>query len=287
MQHTIKKPISFSDNGLHSGKKCNLTLNPAPANTGIIFKRTDLKKNNEIPLRLDNVNLSKSSRRTVLKNDSGVEVSTVEHLLSALNGLGIDNAIIEMDSEEVPALKGNSIKFVDKIMKSGVKSLCEKKHYFEITNPTLFFENDTAIIGLPDKHLRITYIVDFQDNVVGTQSKSIIVTPQSYINEIAPARTFGFIKEIEELRTKGLIKGGSLECALVISDDRYINLNKNMPDEVIRHKILDIIGDLYLIGKPMIGHIIAYKAGHFSHIKFLQKLSETHSRITVKSHKPM
>jgi len=171
-------------------------------------------------------------------------------------------------------LKGNAKEFVDKIMKAGVKSLCEKKNFFRIKNPTIFFENDTAIIGLPDEHFRITYIVDFQDKVVGIQSKSIIVTPQNYINEIAPARTFGFKKEIDELLNKGLIKGGTLDSALVIDEDDYVNPNKNMPDEVVRHKIMDIIGDLYILGKPIKGHIIAHKAGHYSHIRFLKELDK-------------
>jgi len=274
MQQTIKKSITFSDVGLHSGKKCNLTIKPAPANTGIIFKRIDLSDNNEIPLCLNNVNLEKSKRRTVLKNKVGVEISSVEHLLSALNGLGIDNALIDLDSEEVPALKGNSLEFVDKIMDAGVKSLCEKKNHFKISSPTLFYENDTTVIGLPDEHFRVTYIVDYQDKVVGIQSKSIIVTPQNYINEIAPARTFGFEKEIDELLNKGLIKGGSLDSALIIDENDYINPNKEMPDEVVRHKIMDIIGDLYILGKPIIGHIIAYKAGHYSHIRFLKELDK-------------
>ncbi len=275
MQQTLKKSVTFSGIGLHSGKKCNLTINPTPANTGIIFKRIDLNESNEIPVCLNNVNLEKSSRRTVLKNDTGSEVSSVEHILSALNGLGINNAVIEIDSEEVPAFNGNTIEICNRIMSTGIKQFCEKKNYFRITAPIIYNENDIVIIGLPDRYFRVTYIVDFQDKVVGIQSKSMVINPESYINEIAPARTFGFKKEIDDLRDRGLIKGGTLDNALVIGGDKYINPDNKMPDEVVRHKILDLIGDLYLLGKPIWGHIIANKAGHYSHIKFLSKFVST------------
>jgi len=267
-QRTLKKSVTFKGKGLHTARTTTVTLKPAPKNTGIVFIRTD--RNTIIKANISSV-VDTAFATTIGYN--GTRVKTIEHLLSALAGLGIDNIIIEVDGPEIPILDGSSIELVDIILKAGIYKQSEKRSYIKIIKPIYFEDGHSTIIALPDNTTKITYIIHFKHKVFGPQKLSIEINEESFIKEIAPARTFGFLKNVDMLRANGLAQGGSLENAIVI--DEYGVLNKTglrYKDEFVRHKILDLIGDLALIGYPIEGHIIAEKAGHSSHIKFLKTL---------------
>jgi len=261
MQRTIQNPVEIAGTGLHTGCRVSMRLEPAPAGTGVLFRRTDLQGFQIEALR-------KCVSRVVLATTlmkKGVMLSTVEHLLSALYGLGIDNLFIDIDSLEVPILDGSAQPFVKMVEKAGLRTLDRERTFLKVHKPTCLRSGDKFISIEPADTFRISYEIDFEHPAIGHQNLDIEITPDSYIQEIAFARTFGFQSEIEDLLKKGLIRGGSLENAVVLHDTGIMNGPLRAEREFVRHKVLDLIGDISLCGFPLIGHIRAHKAGHALH----------------------
>ena len=260
-QKTISKNISIEGVGLHSGKNAKLTLKPAKPNSGIIFKRTDLNKNNEIfP---DVYNVSSAVLCTTISNDYGAKVSTIEHLMGALFGLGIDNIIIEVDNEEIPILDGSAKVFVKKIIEAGVSLSNEPIKVIKI-NKKIEVKKEKKIISIePSKiNLEIDFEIKYKNPLIGTQRNNIKVYEDN-LEEIYHSRTFCLYEDVENLRKMGFAKGGSLENAIVVRDEKIVNdekLRNNL--EFVNHKILDCMGDLYLSGYKLIGKLVCSQGGH-------------------------
>ncbi len=260
LQRTLKKEILCSSIGLHTGRKVNMKIKPAPADTGIIFIRKDLPQARPIPA--DYKMVCDTTLATSLGYD-GVSVSTVEHILSAFSGMGLDNAVIELDSFEVPIMDGSALPFVNMLKKVGTKTQGVSKKMLIIKKPVSVKEGEGVATLLPSDEFKITYDIDFAHRAIGRQSYSIIFSDRNYEADICSARTFGFLKEVEFLQAKGLGLGGSLDNVIILDDERIINKDGlRTPDEFVKHKILDAIGDLFLLGMPIIGHFVAYKSGH-------------------------
>jgi UDP-3-O-[3-hydroxymyristoyl] N-acetylglucosamine deacetylase len=260
-QRTLREKISFEGIGLHTGYSVQLILIPAPPDTGIRFRRTDLK-NFEIEALRSHV--AKVSYATTLMK-KGVMISTVEHILSALYGLGIDNLYLGINSMEVPILDGSCRHFVEGIQKAGIVEQDALRKYIVIEKP-IEVRHDNKVAGVyPHRTPKATYIIDFEHSAIGYQKIEIELTPESYCREVALARTFGFVSDIEYLKSLGLIRGGSLENAVVLDPSGIVNNDLRFPTEFVRHKLLDLLGDLSLTGYPIIGHLYAERAGHAIH----------------------
>lgn len=266
-QQTIRKELEYSGIGLHTGEQVEIVFKPADLDTGIVFIRENLKS--RIKAHLKNVN--KNSREISLK-ENGVEIRTIEHLLSALTGLGIDNIEIIIKGSEIPIGDGSALPFVE-LFKDEIISQNKPKKIAIPQKPFWVSLNDKHIVLLPSDEFRITYTIDFNHPVIKSQFSSFVITKDVFINDIAPARTFGFLREIETLYAQGLAKGGSLENAIVIGEDRILNDHLRFDNELVRHKILDLIGDFTLLGMPIVGHIIAVKSGHDLNLKLVQKIA--------------
>ena len=268
-QTTVGKSFSVSGVGLHSASPVNVTVKPAPSYTSYLFRRTDLN-DFEIPAAPQYV--SHVSYATTLMK-SGVMISTVEHLLSALYGCGVGNAIIEVDSLEVPILDGSSQQWVEMIRQAGKVELPAQRPYLRVLKPVSVSEKNRAMSIEPADEFRITCEIDFNHPLIGVQQYEASFQVADYSKEIAPARTFGFVEEIEMLKQNGLARGGSLENAIALTRDGYLNPEPlRFDDEFVRHKILDIIGDLALAGMPILGHVRASRSGHGLHTMLLSNL---------------
>ena len=266
---TVQRPVAASGVGLHSGVSVNIRILPAPASTGIVFIRTDLN-NFAIPASWKNV--ARVSYATSLMRQ-GVLISTTEHLLSVLYSMGIDNAFIEIDNLEVPILDGSGQPFVELIEQAGTKVYRKRKRYLRIRRPVSVEGNGKRITILPADRFLLTCDITFPHHLVGRQSLELEVTPERYAADIAPARTFGFEQELDQMRNMGLIRGASLENAVCFDGDRVLNPSGlRFVDECCRHKALDLIGDLALIGRPLLGHVIAERAGHAMHVALVAKI---------------
>ena len=269
-QRTIRRSISCAGIGLHSGNKVTLSLKPAPADFGIRFRRTDLG-GIEIPATVQH--LAGINYATGLSRDIG-SVETVEHLLSALVSLGIDNVVVELNHPEVPIMDGSAAPFVYLINEAGVKRLGTSRRYMKVLRPMALARGDKRIAIYPSEHFKVTYSIAFDHPLLRHQSRTMRINEESFVEEIAPARTFGFLKEVEMLRQQGLALGGSLENAIVIGDTGVLNNALRFDDEFVRHKILDVIGDLALVGHPIIGHVVAHRGGHALHTAFAAQVLE-------------
>jgi UDP-3-O-[3-hydroxymyristoyl] N-acetylglucosamine deacetylase/3-hydroxyacyl-[acyl-carrier-protein] dehydratase len=270
-QQTLNRPASFSGIGLHSGNRVNMTILPAPANSGVRFRRVDLDGKPEIEARVENV--SETNRSTTLAKGN-VKVHTVEHVLAALAGYGIDNAIIELDANEPPIADGSSREFCKIILTAGIAPLAEKKEFFTVTEPLEIRLGETVMTLFPDEGFKIT-CTSADKKGRFTQFYSTEVTPKTWEKDLAHARTFCFYEEIEYLIKNGLIKGGSLENAIVIREDAVLTTEPlRYPEEFVRHKMLDIVGDLSLLGKAIRGHIIAVRPGHAGNVELARKIIE-------------
>lgn len=268
-QTTIGNSFSASGIGLHSASSVNVTVKPAPPYTGYLFRRTDLN-DFEIPAAPQYV--SHVSYATTLMK-SGVMLSTVEHLLSALYGSGVDNAIIEVDSLEIPILDGSSRQWVELIRQVGIVELPAKRPYLKVLKRVEVTEKNRKMSIEPAEGFEITCEIDFNHPMIGVQQHEISFRVADYSLEIAPARTFGFVEEIEMLKQNGLARGGSLENAIALTRDGFLNPEPlRFADEFVRHKILDIIGDLALAGMPILGHVRASRSGHGLHTMLLSTL---------------
>jgi len=268
-QQTLNRSASFSGTGLHSGNRVNMTLLPAPANSGVRFRRVDLEGKPEIEARIENV--GETTRSTTLAKGN-VKIHTVEHVLAALAGYGIDNAIVELDANEPPIADGSSREFCKMIQEGGITPLAEKREPYSPVEPIELQMGETTMTLFPDDAFKITCTsADKQGRF--TQFFSTEITPKSWEKELAHARTFCFYEEIEFLIKNGLIKGGSLENAIVIRDDAVLTTEPlRYPEEFVRHKMLDIVGDLSLLGRPIRGHLIAVKPSHTANCELVRQI---------------
>ncbi|MEA3486173.1 MAG: UDP-3-O-acyl-N-acetylglucosamine deacetylase [Thermodesulfobacteriota bacterium] len=270
IQKTIENEIKCQSVGLHSGRKINMTIKPAGVDEGIVFYRSDLPGSGGISA--DPTNVSDTTLATTL-GMNGTRISTVEHLLSAFFGMGVDNAVVETDSFEIPIMDGSSLPFVDFLKNAGIKSQDKSKRFVVIKEPVSVSDNEGRAALLPYPESRITYDIDFSHPLIGKQSYDMIFSHDTYEKSICAARTFGFLQEVEYLQARGLALGGSLNNAIVLDDEKVINKEGlRFPDEFVKHKILDAIGDLSLLGMPIIGHFVAYKSGHKLNNLLLRKL---------------
>ena len=277
-QRTLRRPISCVGIGLHSGNKVTLSLKPAPADSGIRFRRSDLG-GLEVAATAEHV--GGINYATGLTRDA-VRVDTVEHLLAALVSLGIDNAIVELSSPEVPIMDGSAAPFIYLIQEAGVKLLSTPRRYLKVLRPMALSRGDKRIALYPSDHFKVTYSIAYDHPLLRHQSRTIRLSPEVFVEEIAPARTFTFLKEVEMLRQQGLALGGSLENAVVIGDTGVLNNALRFDDEFVRHKILDVIGDMALLGHPIVGHLVAHRGGHALHTAFAaQVLAETDAWMLV------
>src|SRR5213083_2772856 len=267
-QRTLRRQISCVGIGLHSGNKVNLTLTPAPADSGIRFRRTDLG-NFEVPATVHN--LAGIQLATGLACNQ-VSVETVEHLLAALVSTGVDNVLIDLNSPEVPIMDGSAAPFIYLIQEAGVKRLTTPRKYLKIIRPIAISRGDKRIALYPSDHFKVTYSISFDHPLIRHQSRTMRISEETFVEEIAPARTFGFLKEVEMLRQRGLALGGSLDNAIVLGETGVLNNALRFEDEFVRHKILDVIGDLSLVGYPIAGHLVVHRGGHALHTAFASEL---------------
>ena len=279
-QKTIKEQISFSGVGLHSGQIANVTIKPSEPNTGIVFKRIDLKNNNLIFPNFSNV--SNTSLNTTISNELGVTVSTIEHLMGALFGLGIDNALVEIDKEEVPILDGSAKKFIEKINDAGLKVSNSPIKIIKINKTVEFKEGQRIISITPSKlSLDIDFELKYKNSVIGNQRNKVNIYEDD-LREIFNSRTFCLYEDIEMIKKNGLAKGGSLDNAIVVKDDEILNKEglRNLK-EFVNHKILDCIGDLYTCGYRMIASVKCSQGGHYLTNQLLRKVFENKENFSI------
>jgi UDP-3-O-[3-hydroxymyristoyl] N-acetylglucosamine deacetylase/3-hydroxyacyl-[acyl-carrier-protein] dehydratase len=269
-QQTLNRPATFSGMGLHSGNRVNMTIQPAPANSGVRFRRVDLEGRPEIEARVENV--GETNRSTTLAKGN-VKIHTVEHVLAALAGSGVDNAVVELDANEPPIADGSSREFCKIIQDAGIAPQAEKREPYLPTEPIEFQMGETTMTLFPDEAFKIT-CTSADKKGRFTQFYSTEITPATWAKELSHARTFCFYEEIEFLIKNGLIKGGSLENAIVIRDDAVLTTEPlRYPEEFVRHKMLDIVGDLSLLGRPLRGHLIAVKPSHAANCEMVRHLT--------------
>ncbi len=270
-QRTLKEEATCVGVGLHSGRKVKLSLKPAGADRGIVFRRLDAG-GIEIPATAEY--LSHINHATCLARD-GVRVETIEHLLAALRALGVDNVVIEIDGPEIPIMDGSAAPFIYLIHEAGIRSLSASRSYMELSRPVSVGDDGRFVAAYPCDRLRLTYTINFDHPLLKHQEYSVEVDESSFVEDIAPARTFGFLKDVELMRQAGLALGGSLDNAVVLGETGVLNNPLRFPDEFVRHKILDLLGDLVLLGKPLRAHVVALRAGHALHTRLVKALLES------------
>jgi len=279
-QKTVKNTVSFKGIGLHSGKIAELKLKPAAPNTGIIFKRTDLQKDNLIFPNFENV--TNTSLNTTISNEFGAKVSTIEHLMGALLGLGVDNVIVEINNEEVPILDGSAKNFIEKIINVGLKVSSAPIKVIKINKKVVFQEGERFISIEPSKlSLEIDFELKYENSVIGNQKNKINLY-EDELEDIFNSRTFCLYEDIEKIKKIGLAKGGSLDNAIVVKDNEIINKdNLRNAKEFVNHKILDCIGDLYTCGYRMIASVVCSQGGHYLTNQLLRKLFENKENFSI------
>ncbi len=269
-QRTLNKGVACKGMGLHSGRVIHMRIHPAPEDHGIVFLRTDTTPRVRIPARLDHV--VDTTLATTLGKD-GVVVSTVEHFLSACAGMGLDNALVELDGPEVPIMDGSAAPFVYLLRSAGTRQQGRLKRFLVIRRPFHLKEGDKKASFYPSKELRISFTIRFKHPLIHEQTLSFAFSDRSYDREISRARTFGFLREVEALKSQGYALGGSLDNAIVLDEFRVLNEEGlRFQDEFVRHKILDSLGDFSLLGMPLIGHFAAHKSGHTLNHRLLKEL---------------
>ncbi len=274
-QRTIKNPFIFKGIGIHTGIRVRTEFKPAPVGTGIVFRRIDLDPVVEIPAKAEFIDPGEVRRNTTLARD-GVQIHTVEHILAAASGLQVDNLVIDIDADEPPEpADGSVLELVESIRAAGIENQGVPVKYLKITTPVSFYKDDVELLALPYEGFRVSYTIEYESEFIGTQYFSIDIDPDTFTSEIAPSRTFALMSDVEMLRKEGLIKGGSLDNAVVVDENGIMNdAPLRFPDEFVRHKILDIIGDLTLTGAPIEGHIIAVRSGHNYNLPFARLLAQ-------------
>ena len=283
LQTTITNPVSAEGVGLHTGVYGHIRLVPAPADTGIVFRRMDL---DNFAIEAQGHNVARVSYATSLMKH-GVLLSTTEHLLAAIYSCGIDNIYIDIDSIEVPILDGSAEPFMQMLEEAGTRRLRRKRRYLKVLKPLEVIEGDRRIGIYPADEFRVRCYVDFPHPLVGQQEVEMLVSPETFRHLLARARTFCFERDIQPLRSMGLIRGGSLDNAIVLTADGVMNGPLRFPDEFGRHKALDLIGDLALAGLPLLGHVEAHKAGHALHTQLVSRLLADPSLWTVTTHEAL
>lgn len=269
-QRSIGGPVSLSGIGVHTGNHCTMTFCPAPPHYGVKFVRTDLPGAPEVPADIEQV--VGTERGTTLAV-AEVRVHTVEHVLAALLGLGIDNCRVELSSNEPPFGDGSALPFVEALKKAEVVEQDASRLLAELGASVSFTQGDVSLVAIPSSEFRISFTLDFDHRALKSQYLSLEIGEERFVRDISPARTFCFMKDVEPLREKGLIKGGSLGCAVVIGDDGIVNPEGlRFPDEFVRHKIADLMGDLALLGALPRAHVIAIKSGHAANVPFVREL---------------
>lgn len=268
-QHTIAKPVQYQGVGLHSGKPVKMTIYPQQENWGIVFKRTDVTSESTVEAKISNLGDLRFS--TTLEKD-GVVIQTIEHLMAALSGLGLDNALIELDGSEVPAMDGSALPFIKMILKTGLLKQSAPRSYLRIKEPIQHRIGDRYIVAIPSNTTKITCSINYDHPLLKSQKAVFEFSPKGFIQKIAPARTFGFLKDAEIMWKNGLALGTNLDNSIILTEDSIMNKNLRFKDEFVRHKILDIIGDFSLLKFPFLGQIIVRKGGHQLHAQFIQKL---------------
>jgi UDP-3-O-[3-hydroxymyristoyl] N-acetylglucosamine deacetylase/3-hydroxyacyl-[acyl-carrier-protein] dehydratase len=274
-QRTIKKQFIFEGIGIHTGVKVRTVFKPAPVGTGIIFRRVDLDPVVEIPAKAEFIDPGEVKRNTTLSRD-GAQIHTVEHILAAASGMQVDNLVIDIDADEPPEpADGSVLELVESIKAAGLENQGVPVKYLKITTPVSFYKDDAELIALPYDGFRVSYTIEYESKFIGTQYFSLDIDPDTFASEIAPSRTFALMSDVEMLRKEGLIKGGSLDNAVVVDENGIMNdAPLRFPDEFVRHKILDIVGDLTLTGVPIEGHIIAIRSGHNYNLPFAKLLAQ-------------
>lgn len=274
-QRTIAKPIAFEGVGLHTGLPCRVEFRPAPPDSGIRFIRLDLPGEPEIPVapryaRVD----TEQMRRTILKSGDA-EVHTVEHILAAAAGLEIDNLVIALTAKEPAEPRdGSAAPYVRMFQEAGLVDQHVPRRYFRVTEPVRYEENGVVLVALPHDGLRITFTIEYDDAYLGTQHATYDIDKDIFVKEIAPARTFVLQRDVDALRARGMILGGTLQNAVVVQPTGILNQEPlRFENEFVRHKILDFIGDLYLLGRPALGHFVSIKSGHATNVRFVQRLA--------------
>jgi UDP-3-O-[3-hydroxymyristoyl] N-acetylglucosamine deacetylase len=265
-KRTLKRELDFFGFGIHTGKPVELRLIPSESGD-IVFRRTDLE-NEEFCIALENI---KTRNCTMLETDKG-KIHTLEHLLAVLWVHGIDSLTIELNQEEIPSMDGSALHFARAVLRAGFREIPEEKFPKTITKSFAVKEDDAAVSVEPDEELRISYLIDYEHPSIGQQELSVVINPQNFEKEIAPARTFGFLGDVQALQKQGLALGGSYNNTIVLDKTYVINGPLRFPDEFVRHKILDMIGDLSLLKHPVTGHFRAKKAGHDLHTKVVRFL---------------
>lgn len=271
-EQTVRSPIGCSGVGLHSGAPVNLRVLPAPAGSGIVFRRVDL---DDFEIEAVGRNVARVSYATSLQK-KGVLISTTEHLLSAFIGIGLDNAIVELDNLELPILDGSAKPFVDLVLQTGLKQQRKRRTYLRILREIEVREGNKFIAVYPAPGYTVSYAIDFA-SPIGQQSFEIDLSRDLYRKELAAARTFGFLREEKAMRNMGLIRGASEDNVIVLTDAGIKNGPLRYPDEFVRHKVLDLIGDLALLGKQIVGRVVADRAGHAMHTALVSRLLRDHS----------
>jgi len=305
-QRTIKTPASIEGVGLHTGKTCRLTFRPAPENCGVVFVRTDLPGQPQVKADINNV--VDISRGTTLC-DGDAKVHTVEHALAALAGLQIDNVFVELSDNEPPVMDGSALPFVKKLLEAGTEEQNAEREIIVVDEPFSYSEPERGvdIVVTPSSDLRLTFMVDYNNSALGTQYTTLVDLEKEFVEEFAPARTFCFLSEVEQLREAGLIKGGSLENAVVIydSDKGQVEIDRirkalglkgdafvgktgivndvplRFPNEPVRHKALDLLGDLSLVGAPVRAHILAARSGHKANVAVARRIRELQTKKSI------
>ncbi|HUO34296.1 MAG TPA: UDP-3-O-acyl-N-acetylglucosamine deacetylase [Candidatus Acidoferrum sp.] len=267
-QVTLQRPVETHGIGLHTAVPCRVRLVPAPADTGIVFRRVDLD-NFEIEARVANV--ARVSYATSLMKQ-GVLLSTTEHVLAALYSCGIDNVYVELDALELPILDGSAMPFIEMLSRAGIRRLRRPRRFIRVLKPLEFADGDRRIGIYPSDEFRVHCFVDYDHPFIGPQEVEIAVNQQSFTRELASARTFGFMKDFPGMQSMGLIRGGSVDNAIVLDDNSIMNGPLRFADEFGRHKALDLIGDLALVGRPLLARIEAHKAGHALHTQLVTRL---------------
>ena len=279
-QRTLKNPVEYTGIGLHTGEQVTARFLPAPPNRGLVFKLRQRDGWVEIPASADVIPQDQPFRRNTTLRANGAEIYTVEHILAALYGLNIDNCIIEVDANEPPEPEDGSCRaFVERLLSVDIVEQGVPAVVYDIKRPIQWSQGQVGITAIPYDGFRVSFTIQYDNSVIGTQYASYEINPESFAREIAPSRTFALKKDINHLQAMGLIKGGTLRNALVVDDEKILNEEGlRFPDEFVRHKILDLMGDLALLGMPIKGHIISLKSGHETNVKFVRRLMALEKR---------
>jgi len=277
MQRTLARPTSVSGVGLHTGEKGKVFFRPAPANSGVRFVRTDLPGAPAVDVRPENAHFDPSAGRRTILQQNGVQIHTMEHVLAAVAGLGIDNLVIETSTLEVPEpADGSAAPIARVLLEAGFEEQDRPRRHIKVTKPVHWQFDTIELSAVPYGGFRISFTIDYDHPLIGRQSRSLEIDDETFLKEIAPARTFVLERDLDALRKAGWIKGGRIESAVVVGEHGILNKEPlRYPDEFVRHKILDLLGDLFLLGGPLLGHVSAVRSGHQSHVAFIKRLKET------------